>query len=119
MKTEIEQKATPRPWEIISGNDNAVHIVHGPGEVATVFKWDSCNGATPESQKEEAEANATLIVKAVNAYDADQEIIRELVEALKAVRDAVKENPVMSKREFVGLGIQVNNAIAKAEARHV
>lgn len=117
MKTETEQKATPRPWEIISGNDNAVHIVHGPGEIATVFKWDSFNGATPESQKEEAEANAALIVKAVNAYDADQEIIRELVEVAKHALETVEDYVVNGDR--METAIELRKVIAKAAALHV
>lgn len=42
---------------------------------------------------------------------------QELLEALRALLAAVKDNPTMQGREYVGLGIQVNNAISKAEQR--
>jgi hypothetical protein len=39
----------------------------------------------------------------------------DLLAALLAVRDAIKDHPAMQGREFVDLGIQVNNAIGKAQ----
>lgn len=40
----------------------------------------------------------------------------DLLEALKALRDAVKDHPAMQGREYIGLGIQVNDALKKAGA---
>jgi hypothetical protein len=38
----------------------------------------------------------------------------DLLNALTALRDAIKDNPTMQGREFVALGIQVNDALTKA-----
>lgn len=43
-------------------------------------------------------------------------LVQELVGALRALLDAVKANPAMQRREYVSLGIQVNNALSRAEA---
>src|SRR5437899_1394827 len=42
------------------------------------------------------------------------EVGRQLLAALKALRAAVAASPAMQGREHVGLGIQVNNALARA-----
>jgi hypothetical protein len=62
-------KATPRPW-----------TAHGP----IVFMYDE--GGFDLRNCPEPEANAALIVEAVNAYDAQAALIAELVEELDAVR---------------------------------
>lgn len=66
------------------------------------FCWDYCDKPTWRR-------DAKLAVELSGAPD--------LLAALTALRDAVKSVPVMQGREYVQLGIQVNDAIAKAEGR--
>ena len=57
----------------------------------------------------------TLIADIAHALSVTLESQAELLAALKALRDAVVESESMDGRQYVGLGIQVNSAIAKAE----
>lgn len=43
-----------------------------------------------------------------------EEALRETVAALIALRDAVQKSKALESRQYVGLGIQVNQAIARA-----
>jgi len=60
------------------------------------------------------EANAAFIVKAVNNHDALVKALKESRAALVALMDAVQAGQKMNGREYVGLGIQVNDAIGRA-----
>lgn len=55
------------------------------------------------------EAICRFTIRAVNAHD-------DLVAALKALREIVKDHPDFQKRDFIDLGIQVNNALTRAES---
>ena len=87
-------KHTPGPWVVFQDQSDSVIFTVMPagraGDVANNIK----NGS-----------DARLIAAAP-----------DLLAALIALRDAVKSNPSMQGREYVSLGIQVNNAITKAGA---
>jgi len=59
-------------------------------------------------------ADAAFIVKAVNNHDALVKALKESRAALVALMDAVQASQKMNGREYVGLGIQVNDAIGRA-----
>ena len=46
--------------------------------------------------------------------DALREALRDSMHALQALLNAVKTNPAMQGRQYIDIGIQVNNAIDKA-----
>lgn len=58
-----------------------------------------------------------VIVTTVGSWFRAHDQFADMLAALTALRDAVKEASAMQGREYVGLGIQVNDAIAKAEGR--
>lgn len=104
-------KHTPGPWKIdgpkamnIQCN---IHRVINDDRFPAAFvpAWDQ-PAPGEEDGTEEARANARLIAAAP-----------DLLEALKALRDAVEASKKMNGREYIDLGIQVNAAIAKAEGR--
>ena len=72
-------EATPRPWIVDEVSDGVCYVV--AKDIAFIATLDPSEDDTP------ARANADLIVTAVNAYDRDQRVIRELQEALEAARD--------------------------------
>lgn len=84
---------TKGPWSLLIAR-TMVHIKGGLGELIASLPWKT----------ERDKSNARLIAAAP-----------DLLAALEALRDAVKDHPAMQGREYVGLGIQVNNAIAKAK----
>jgi hypothetical protein len=93
---------TSGPWVLINHPDVGLHAVMAQPHPAL-------RGFTKEiadvlSGDPEGEANARLIAAAP-----------DLLAALDALRAAVKDHPALQGREYVGLGIQVNNAIAKAK----
>jgi hypothetical protein len=99
---------TPGPWIVTHGQLLRVQA-RGQGEgwkspavICGVHRLGRLLGA---ERTAESAANAVLIAAAP-----------ELLDALKALRAAVADHPAMQGRQFVSLGIQVNNAIAKAEA---
>lgn len=55
-----------------------------------------------------------FIVTAVNNHEALVKALSESRAALIAFKDAVEASQKMNGREYVGLGIQINNAIANA-----
>lgn len=88
----VQAEATPRPWYVEDQpkDDQAVRISTRQKDTTLGYSgWDGlavvaygCDDE-PDKGAQVAKANAALIVKAVNAYDRDQEVIRALVEALK------------------------------------
>ncbi|TXH41548.1 MAG: hypothetical protein E6Q97_37335 [Desulfurellales bacterium] len=103
--TQTEQKATPRPWIAYpkpgDSNGGAPDIV-----VPTTYGGEHIAAFKRVEDRDFA-------VKAVNAYDADQEIIRELVEAAKSLLPL----STSCATKMHDAEIRVLTAIAKAEAR--
>lgn len=87
---------TPGPWKA-----DFTHIGHVKAENGAVIA--KCSKLTSLVN---LEANTRLIAAAP-----------ELLEALKAMLALVKDHPDFQGRQHIGLGIQVTNAIAKAEGR--
>ena len=80
---------TPRPWRI--GNSPK------PGGFLQVEVGSVCIAKLPRGFRdlEQQEANAALIVRAVNTYDQDQKVIEAMREALApfaAVADAIESS---------------------------
>ncbi len=109
MKTQTEQKATPRPWIAYpkpgDSNGGAPDIV-----VPTTYGGEHIAAFKRVEDRDFA-------VKAVNAYDADQEIIRELVEVAKHALETVEDYVVNGDR--METAIELRKVIAKAAALHV
>lgn len=93
----VREPHTPGPWTV-ELRPSMIWHVRG-AENAVCFT----SGSYSPRGKARNEANARLISAAP-----------DLLSALTALRDAVKDHPDFQKREFVGVGIQVTNAIAKA-----
>jgi hypothetical protein len=87
----MTDKATPRPWK-----------AHGP------LVYMGREGGFDLRHCPEPEANAALIVEAVNSYDAHKAMIAELVEALELVVDDEATFPVIYRA--------ARAALAKAKA---
>lgn len=60
------------------------------------------------------EANAAFIVRAVNNHDALVNALGQTKGALAVLRDMVKGSGTFNGREYIDLGIAVNNAIEAA-----
>jgi hypothetical protein len=78
-------EATKRPWRLSErrANQNVQDPIFWHKDVIKGgIRIARCAGVG----QEEAQANAELIVKAVNEYDKNQETIRELIEALKLAK---------------------------------
>lgn len=72
-------KATPRPWRIDNFHDRRI-LNEGGSHICTAYLF------SPPITRGEAEANAALIVAAVNAFDPDREKkVGALVEAIEEV----------------------------------
>jgi hypothetical protein len=88
------------PWYISSG----LWIVSKPNyEIASIYNL-------PQMAEGEAEANATFIVRAVNAYD-------DLLAALKAALRALESPEAQRSIAFKSEREQLKAAIAKAEGK--
>ena len=82
----METQATPRPWKITRTEGSL-----GVGlDWAITGRWTAIATLFDEDDDPEQEANAALIVRAVNNHDA-------LVEALEALLAAVPEKPYWLK----------------------
>ena len=107
MKTEIEAKHTPTPWEV--GADG---WIQGPSEVDPVMsckmiaRVNRAYSLRPE-QIEESAANATLIVCAVNVHE-------ELLDAVKFARQKIGNRAVAWGAEIL---LKLDAVIAKAEGK--
>lgn len=103
-----ETKATPRPWSI---GKNSVQVVkHEPGRKAVLLlhcNWTPSEAASSTAPTPEmAQANARLIVAAVNSYDAREELL-----AAAKVGHWVADGPGCKP------GCPLCAAVAKAEGR--
>jgi hypothetical protein len=111
-----ESKRSFGPWDLVEATPNhGPYVVNGYGGTVCDFYCmtdpsapSTRNGGTSRPVLfTDAVENAAFVVRACNAHD-------ELLAALKAMRDLAKNTPALQGRDFVSLGIQVNNAIAKA-----
>lgn len=95
-------KATPRPWvfKVVPtsigrcfkiGSEAQVNEPHGP-----ICLYDDCTSLNPRSH-EQAEADAALIVRAVNLFEAHEAV----AEALKGLMDAQAK----ADKQWVGLNM--------------
>ncbi len=89
MKTNQIEKATPRPWRR-AASGRAVFIASGAGYIAEVFH---------DEHSENVEANAALIVQAVNERDA----LIAVADAAERVASAVDEGCDSEKNYLIGL----------------
>lgn len=74
---------TPTPYMVmtITGTGLPVIVAECGPCIAEITKWTDAGKSDPDAIIE----NAEFIVKACNAYEADQKLIGELVRALKAM----------------------------------
>lgn len=110
---------TPMPWKLTKTGDGSLPItakVNGvDARIAEVFPQDFA----------QLKANAAFIVRAVNAYEKDQEMIRELLAALKS-----SQKLIQMARQYFPKSIhnsdhftleitcaEIGRAIAKAEGK--
>lgn len=109
----MANKWTPGPWEV-NGQGNFIdigkagfllaqshpscHLRSAGGVVASIMPFDN-----PSRRNVRAMACAHLIAAAPDLY-----------EALAAMLEAVKSEPAMNHHKYDRIGIQVNNALAKA-----
>lgn len=98
---------TPTPW-LISERAHFRIIAEWGDTVATV--------GSDSDLRDQWEANAAFIVKAVNGYDALVITLRETRDALKVLKDVVKASNKMNGREYIYIGIQVHSALDLADA---
>lgn len=102
----METKHTPTPWRV----GDAGATVFGP-------KTDSPSPKTIATVSvhtvigEENKANAAFIVRAVNAYEQDQEIKKDLLRVCKMIYDFDNEQDKFAEPWMIELG----EVIAKAE----
>ena len=98
---DILDNATPRPWRVAGSENSGTQIRISAAETMLI------NGETWETDEAfftddgspiahcpdlhpawgDGEANAQLIVTAVNAYESHQEVIRELIEAMQLIAE--------------------------------
>lgn len=94
-----EMTMTKKAWaELNTGHPMAI-VCRGVDVVAVVWAGDDREG--------EELANAWLLAAS-----------KDVLQALKDLRDAVRKEPAMQGRMHVNLGLQVQNAIDRAEGRH-
>jgi hypothetical protein len=104
-------KHTSGPWKVGLNSMDVTGITDkGTMKVCDIRGWGHLtgkgHGALGLSENDAIaiqEANASLIAAAPDLYA-----------ALRALRDAVKASGKLEGREYVGLGIQVNDALSKA-----
>ncbi len=99
---------TPGPWIAIAGTHVLPHMVQA-GDFVICVQFPADAIGEPMRGTPETEANARLIAAAP-----------DLLAALKAVVDVLrKEAPgtPLNHHQYDAIGIQANNAIAKAEGR--
>ena len=83
MKNQITDKATARPWRTVGGSWSGQIMADIDGNPYGICK---CAGETPEERR----ANAALIVRAVNEYDALCAVAEAAMQCeLAMVRDAL------------------------------
>lgn len=68
----------------------------------------------PEAVRTTCADAADVIIGVTSAVTKLKQQKADLLAALIALRQAAKDSPSMQGRDFVSLGIQVNNAIARA-----
>lgn len=74
-------KHTPGPWEVVNGDEGEIFIYSNGCDVAELY-------ADNADCMETVEADAALIVQAVNSYDA----MREALESAEATINALVED---------------------------
>lgn len=110
---------------------NDGQVLSGESEVELVLVFDEDNDKIEISTAERINGSMIPIAEIELGWNepmeslqrryADQIVQRwnafpDLAAALKALKAACEANPAMQGRQYVDLGIQVNNAIAKAGA---
>lgn len=84
-----EAKHTPTPWKVSDGTDMTdVQSASGVNLALMMFRGRDHNGVEVEI---DGNANADLIVRAVNSFEQNQQTIAALVEALEEARDFIRE----------------------------
>lgn len=114
---------SPTPWvidprypsEVQTPEDETVCSVwhsHAEGQNITVRGVLCCS-------IEESAANAALIVRAVNAFEANEALIKELVEALEEMKQWISgwDPNFIQDDEWPEFEDRMDAALAKAEAR--
>lgn len=96
---ELTDKATARPWKHYHSKlrpqfSVVIDEIHG-ADGETVVAWPGFDGLTPKSR---LKANISLIVDAVNAYDALRARNAELEEALRRIERWFGEFPDVKDR---------------------
>lgn len=106
LDTPVDQGATPRPWCV--GHSMERNYLYGDGaHIACISSRENGFPIYDDGSLNESEANAALIVKAVNSHDA-------LVEALRAARDFLPFN--LPKEDAVELHAGLYVAWQKIDA---
>lgn len=115
MKTQTQH--TPTPWEVSGELEHLKIVANSKEEYACdgiVKIADITPGDYEIAEYGHCEANAAFIVRAVNAYERDQEIKKELVRNLKNAHDCLL---VLSEYKNTRLMKEIEQAIAKAEGK--
>lgn len=115
------EKATPRPWECVPGRayiDHRGERAQMPPHVRYHYKDDQGRRCTAfvancESATLDNDANARLIVEAVNSYDA----FSELLEAAKSLQEVYRraDTEPMSEQEWREAEERLDEAIEAVE----
>lgn len=92
---------TPRPWRVISTGYMNVEILEGPNVIASLHRKAKNDGGVTD-------ANAALIVRAVNTFD-------EAKESLLMARNVL--TGVFNRRERELIAANVEATLAKMEGR--
>lgn len=101
---------TPTPWRVAKDPMNPNPRIHGADKELVTVVSEGKAFAKP------TDANAAFIVKAVNAYEKDQETIKELLATVKALhRDKWWQRPKEIHDALCNL--RIHEAIAKAEEK--
>jgi hypothetical protein len=95
-KIKVKPTHTPTPWIAYEEKKNRYHISNDKGLIALVF-----------SEHGKGEANAEMIIRAVNVHE---ELLRNLKNAYTALC-------VLSSEKETKLMDEIDNAIARAEGR--
>lgn len=108
---------TPGPWTYRSFPEATIIAGDTPSLEATGHMK---HVVRREWSDDKSRRNIQFIADILTKDEADGHLIAaapDLYAALTALRDAVKANPAMQGRQYVDLGIQVHNALDKAEGR--